>query len=480
MEPELLTVYLIIGIYLVVTLLSGFIFYKRAQASPEDYFLAGRGVGLVVLFFTLVATNFSAFFFLGFAGAGYRIGYSYYAMMSFGTALAGLSIYGIGHKAWQLGRSKGYITPPELIGDLSGSKGLKYLYLTVLVFFTLPYLALQPIGAGIILEQLTHGQIPYFMGASGLTAFIVIYVFLGGMRSVAITDLVQGIIMFVLILLAVWFIAGDLGGLAAANGKVYRIRPELFGRGGAGNYFSPEKWFSLMLLWLFCVPMFPHMFMRFFIGRDVRSLKVSTVLYALVPFFLFICPVTIGVLGHLTFPGLEGKAADQILPMMMNAHAPGWVGALIMVGALAAFMSTLDSQLLAVSTMITRDIYLPLSRKKVSFSQQILAGRIFVIVFAALGLVIAWSPPDTIFAIAKQTFTGYAVLFPATVSLLYFRQTNALACILSILAGEFILFGLYMKWIPEEWLGGFEPVIPVLLIASIFIVVGNRIHRKRF
>ena len=167
---ELTLVYIILAAYLGLTFATSLLGKKTAD-TPEGYFLADRGLSTFVLFFTLIATNFSAFFFLGFAGEGYRIGYAYYAMMAIGTAFAAISFYLIGNKAWHLGKRKGYITPVELIGGESNSPFLKYVYLTVMVFFTLPYLALQPIGAGYILTNLTDGAISYFGGAALLTFF---------------------------------------------------------------------------------------------------------------------------------------------------------------------------------------------------------------------------------------------------------------------------------------------------------------------
>lgn len=468
-----MAVYLTLSAYLAITLLIGFIGYKKTANTPDDYFLAGRKMGSFLLFFTFVATNFSAFFFLGFSGEGYRIGYSYYAMMAFGTIFAALSFYFIGYKTWLLGKERGYITPVEMIGGLSGSRTLKLIYLAVMIFFTLPYLALQPIGAGYILTNLTAGTIPYFTGSVVLTGFIVIYVFSGGMRSVAITDLMQGLLMFTLMGAAVWVVARDLGGLEAGNKAVYDLWPELFSRQGLGNYFTPKKWFSLIILWTFCVPMFPQMFMRFFIPKDVRALKTSTILYALIPTLLFICPVIIGVLGHLTFPGLEGKEADQILPMMLMTHAPEWLAALIMVGALAAFMSTLDSQLLALSTLFTRDLYLPFVNNRAGLKKQVMVGRILVVVAASAGLAIAYHPPDTMFVIAKETFTGFSVLFPTTIALLHCKKVPVNGCIASIILGEGILAANYMGLIPEHLFLGFDPIVAIMAtaFAAVYIPV---------
>ncbi|MGH1364467.1 MAG: sodium:solute symporter family transporter [Calditrichia bacterium] len=461
---------IIVVAYLLVTLFLGVAAWRVSSENPEDYFLADRGVGSFVLFFTLIATNFSAFFFLGFSGAGYRIGYSYYAMMGFGTALVSLSFYFIGHKVWLFGKQNGYITPPEMIGDRLNSRPLKVVYLTVMVLFTLPYLALQPIGAGHLLSQLTGGSLPYFGGAIVLSVFIVLYVFVGGMRSIAWTDVLQGILMFALMFLAVYLISQPFGGITEANVAAYHQKPELFSADG-GGYFTPASFFSFMLLWALAVPMFPQMFMRFFMADNPRSLRISASLYPLVTTTLFICPIVIGVLGHLEFPDLAGREADTILPKMLAAFAPEWLAALVMVGALAAFMSTMDSQLLALSSMITRDIYVEFIDSEVSIEKQVKIGRILIVILAGFGLAIAYSPPATIAAIATQAFSGLAILFPTTFACIYWKRTTALSCIVSIIIAELLLLLIYFGSIPTNWLFGFLPVVPLTLIASLLIVI---------
>ncbi|NES80825.1 MAG: sodium:solute symporter family protein [Moorea sp. SIO2B7] len=469
--------YLVIALYLLFTLGIGIVGYRQQKNTPDDYFLAERKIGTIVLFFTLIATNFSAFFFLGFAGAGYRIGISYYPMMSFGGALIALSFYVIGYKVWLLGKENGFITPSELIEYCLGSKVLKLVFLAVMVIFTLPYLALQPIGAGYLLENLTNGQIPYFAGASILTLVIVIYVFIGGMRSVALTDVMQGVLMFVLIITALLTIGNSLGGITEANSNVYGLQPELFARAGVDKFFTKYKWFSYMILWPICVPMFPQMFMRFYIPQTSNSLKISSILYPLITGIMFICPVLIGMWGHIPFPDLVGKASDKILPMMLAEYTPIWIASVVMVGALAAFMSTLDSQLLALSSMLTRDIYISYIRPHASLKEQTFVGRMLIIILAIIGLVIAFNPPDTILAIATQAFTGLAVLFPTVIAALYGKNISPVSCILSILVGEAILIGFQLKWIPSSFTFGFLPVVPILAISS-GIIIGDIILNK--
>ena len=472
MNIESIIPYIAIAIYLLSTLAIGIVGYQGSKNTVDDYFLANRSLGSVVLFFTLIATNFSAFFFLGFAGSGYRTGISYYPMMAFGTGFAALTFYVIGYRVWLLGKAKGLVTPPELIESCLGNKTLKLIFLAVMVIFTLPYLALQPIGAGYLLENLTGGQIPYFTGAIILTLAIVFYVFIGGMKSVALTDVLQGILMAGLMIVAVVAIARSLGGFTVANETIYALEPELFSRQGADNFFTPQIWFSYLCLWSFTLPMLPQMFMRFYTPKTPGSLKVSVILYPIITIFLFICPVIIGVWGHIAFPDLVGKATDQILPLMLTKYTSVGVSSIVMVGALSAFMSTLDSQLLALSSILVRDIYLTYGRKNASLAEQTLVGRLLIIVLAIIGLILAYRPPSTILTLATQGFTGLSVLFPTVIAALYGKNIHPVSCIISILVGETILLGLQLGWIPRSLTFGFLPVVPIVAICSLIILVG--------
>lgn len=470
-------IYAILIAYIAIVFLGSLKGTADNAKTPEGYFLANRNLGTLTLFFTILATNFSAFYFLGFAGAGYRIGYAHYVMMSLGTAFACISFYILGTKIWALGKKHHFITPAELIYHQTGSQALRWTFAAVMLLFTFPYLALQIIGAGYILENITNGDIPYIWGATFLTLFTIAYVWIGGMKSVAKTDLKQGLLMIFLMVMAVIVISNSLGGLTAANEKVYEMHPALFSREGVGTAFPPKKWFSLLIFWVFCIPMFPQIFTRFYIAKDMEKLKKSAVLYGLIPLFISILPVIIGVLGHLTFPDLAGKETDQILPKMLAAHSPEWFAGLVMTGALAAFMSTLDSQLLALSTIVTRDFVLPF-RKNMDLAQQVFIGRIWVVIFAFVGLAIAAQPFDTIDDMGRLAFGGLAVLFPVTLVILRFGGVNPFFGWLSILVGESLLLGFYYEKIPSTWLFGFDRSIIVLVVCFGIVLLGKKVDNK--
>jgi len=478
---DLFTIAIILALYLCMSIAIG-IYGRSEEDSAENYFVASRKINPWVLFCTLAATNFSAFFFLGFAGASYRAGWGFYGIMAMGTSLVGLSILLLGIPIHKLGKEKGYITPPELIAGETNSKYLGWLYGTVLVIFTLPYLATQPMGAGMLLETLSGGEIPYFTGALLLTCVMIIYLILGGMKSSAMTDVFQGILMFSILVIFVigFFIHEDIGGFSKAGQSLWDNKPEKFVR--EGN-FTWEIVFSFTILWPITVPMFPQLFSRFYIAEDDKAIRTAAWLYPTVVPILFLFPVIIGVYGNIVDfdRTLTKTESDNILPLVLTEYAPLWAGAIVCVGAIAAFMSTADSQILAMSSIITKDGLPAITEIKEENEKQI--GRILIIILAIIGLVLAYDPPDTIFDIVSQAFTGLAVLFPTTVAVLYWKRVRANSCIISIIAGEIIVAWSYWSAktgnaIPEWFTQGFHISTPVILITIIVLWISTEIEER--
>ena len=140
--------FVIILLYLFLTLFIGVVFRKQAKKNRVEFFLAGRDLSKLLLFFTMAATNFSAFTIFGFSGAGYRIGYSFYPVMGFGTAFMAITFYMIGGKMLFLSKARGYIPPSDFVQDRYRSPFLKKLFSLVMIMFTLPYIAIQAIASG--------------------------------------------------------------------------------------------------------------------------------------------------------------------------------------------------------------------------------------------------------------------------------------------------------------------------------------------
>ena len=440
----------IFAVYFLCVLAVGIFARTRWKSSPESYFLADRKLGTLVLLGTMVATNFSAFTVFGTSGAGYRDGYAFFPIMGFGTGFMAITFWIIGRKIWEVGRNYGVVTPPEMIRSLYGSSFLSFLFAMVMIIFTIPYLALQPMAAGYVLEELLG--LPYVYGCILVTGIIVLYTLRGGMRAVAWTDLFQGLVMFIMLAVSLFLVARHHGGLIAANQKIFAVAPELFSRPGGLGKYTPTIWFSFLMLWFFCDPMFPQLFQRFFTAKSQRTIARIMLFYPLVCTLVFIMPIAIGVLG-------------RFLPMLMTAISGDAMASLVMAAGLAALMSTMDSQLLTLSSIFTRDI-LPLVRGRQSDSSVV--GKLFVLCLSLAGLALAYKPPATILQIATQTFTGLAVLFPTVIFGLYFKRVYAMSAILSILCGEAALIAFYLKWISA---GPFLPVVWVMVLTfSVYLL----------
>jgi SSS family solute:Na+ symporter len=456
---------LLVIAYFIILLLLGIYAHKKTKKTAEDYFLANRTFGPIILFFTLAATNFSAFTFLGFAENAYKTGLGQYGIMGFGTALMAIMFYVIGRKVWRLGKAGGYITPPELIGDRFNSVSLRLIFMFVMVIFTIPYLATQAIGAGILIEYMT--DISWQVGAIVTMLVIMVYVIFGGMRGSGWTDVFQGLIMIIALTLAVVFVAIHLGGFEAANAAAFSAKPELFSRPGGNEFFLPQIWFSFMLLWIFADPMFPQLFSRFYTAKDEKSLKMAMVLYPIIVSFLFLFPVLIGVWAHGSGLELEAGKEAMVLPIMVFNSAPFFISAFVMVGALAALMSTADSQLLSLSTILSRD--LPIRKIRIS---EISVGRILIIIlslFAIIFVIGGYDPKVGIMGtLVKTTFSGLAVLCPTAIAALYWKRATKYGCILSIIIGEISIFLFDNNVLPTF---GFLSAVWAIAIAIVVLII---------
>jgi len=446
----------VIAVYFISVLAIGFITRTRWKATPDEYFLAGRGLGSFVLLGTMAATNFSAFTVFGASGAGYRDGYAFFPIVGFGTGFMALTFWLVGKKIWQVGKARGIVSPAELVASLYDSRPLSVLFALVMIVFTIPYLALQPMAGGYVLNELFG--MSHAFGASIITLAIVLYTFRGGMKAVAWTDVFQGLFMVTMMVAALLLVAQHFGGFTAAHEAIREARPELLSRPGGEGRFGAALWFSFLMLWFFCDPMFPQLLQRFFSARSPSAIRRTMMFYPLICTLVFFLPVTLGVLGHLSFPGLAGKEADRILPLMMRQIGGDFMGTLIISAGLAALMSTMDSQLLTLSAIFTRDVY-PLLGGRESHSS--MPGRLFVLALASIGLWLAIRPSSTIIQIATQTFTGLAVLFPTVLFGLYSKRPKAAAGVVSIIVGEILVALYYFKLIPS---GDFLPAVPIIAV----------------
>ncbi len=444
---------------------------ERPGRSDSGFYLADRRLGAVALFLTTAATNFSAFTVLGLAGAGARIGYAFYPAMGLGTGFMALGLYLMGAPLSVAGRARGWITPVDFVSDRYRSPFLAKAYAVCLVAFTLPYLALQPMAAGMLLESALG--IPYRAGVIAVAVLVGAYTMAGGLRAVVRTDSLHGFLLFGLAAVA-WLLAvRALGGFIQAHGAARELAPALFRRPGGAAGISPLALAGYFLLWFLADPLFPQLGQRCLAARGPSALRRTVVAYPLVTTALFFLTISTGVLGKAVFPDLAQASSDKLWPLLaakLGGEAGGpLLVALLVLAPLAAILTTMDSQLLTLSSIIVRDM--AGDRRDSQARARAAVGAI-----AAVGIVIALFPPsDILDFLNRASFNGYAALAPLVFGGLYRKRASAWGGLASVALGEAvtIAFGLGLVRVP-----GVPDVVIVAIVSWGAFFAASALERR--
>jgi len=304
-----------------------------------------------------MATFFSAFALMGAPGMLHQHGLAFVPFF-LNPLVAGLLIWVVGNRIRSASVKNNWITPSDLICHAFPSQVVNVLVCLVGFFYVLPYIVLQIKAGGYLFEVLTDGQINRAQGAVILALITMVYVHIGGMRSVAWTDLVQGILLLAGMVWSGWAAwravteLGQGGFFEALN----RLDIKYLSFPGAKGFFSPQMLLTMSLAGAVGAMLSPGQWLRYNAARSAKDLKRSALLFA-------IC-LTGGYLLGTFFIGLAGKILypdlaqpDQITLIIVRDHLPLWAAALLMVAIMAASMSTADSNLHALGAVISKDIF---------------------------------------------------------------------------------------------------------------------------
>jgi len=451
----------IIGGYLVLALAIGLFAYRLTDRSAEDYYLAGRTLGTVVLLFTTFATLLSAFTFFGGPNLAYSAGPEWILVMGLmdGIIFAVLW-YAVGYKQWLVGREYGYVTLGEMLGDRFGSQWLRGLVAAISLFWLFPYVMLQQVGAGTALEALTDGTIPYWAGAGLITAFMIAYVVLAGMRGIAWTDTLQGAFMLVMVWAAFAWVLSAVGGAGEATRQLAASDPEFLALGG-GLYTVPWM-LSQAISIAFGVAMFPQVNQRFFVAGSKTVLKRTFALWPILVVLLFVPAFMLGAWAQ----GLGVAVPDggNVLPVLLNEYTPAWFAALVVAGAMAAMMSSSDSMLLSGSSYFTRDLYRPFVNPDASDRREDVLARVGVAVFAVLAFVASLFQPGSLIEIGETAFGGFAQLALPVIAALYWRGTTRSGMFAGVGGSQaFYLASVFTGVVPGAFWGWSASVVGMLV-----------------
>ena len=439
MEPWVVSTSLIF-IYLIATIVIGVLANRKGTSSMEDFFLYGRQAGFIVLYLTVVATFHSAFAFLGSGGFFFTHGIGFW-MAGTWTVLVGAITYTLGTRIWALGKKFGYITPADLIADFYESEAVRVIVALVSVIFTLIYIQVQAQGLGYILSVATGDRIPFELASLILLVVAAAYLMVGGLRAVYWTDVIQGIWMYI----AVW--AGSLlltyklfGGPIELWRRLMEERPDLLSLPGPEGFFTPGMWVGMTIALSFGIIFQPHMMIRYFTAASDRTLKVLGATTPIYLMTLFIPAAFVGLGGALILPELASP--DRVFPELLFQYAPPWLTGLILAGATAAAMSTLDSILHSNMTVLTRDVYQRYIAKDRSQGHYLAFGRCVVVALLGVGFYLTVSQLDFLVTLVTLSGAGALQLMPGVLGVCYpgRRLHTAAGVVSGIVAGLVMLY----------------------------------------
>ena len=423
----------IVVAYLLLALGVGLVAYRLTDRTAEDYYLASRTLGTVVLLFTTFATLLSAFTFFAGPNIAYANGPEWILVMGLmDGVIFGVLWYVVGYKQWLVGKEHGYVTLGEMLGDRFGSPLLRGTVAVVSLFWLFPYVMLQQVGAGGALSALTNGAVPYWAGAGLITAFMILYVVLAGMRGVAWTDTLQGLFMLTMVWAAFVWVLSAVGGMGAATDAMASANPEFLSLGG--GVYSPQWMLSQAIGIAFGVAMFPQVNQRFFVADSEKVLKRTMALWPVVVLLLFVPAFMLGAWA--AGLGVPMPESGNILPGLLAEYTPTWFAALVVAGAMAAMMSSSDSMLLSGSSYFTRDLYRPFVNADASERREDLIARVGVAVFATLAFLASLFNPPSLFVIGDTAFGGFAQLAPPVIVALYWSRTTLSGMLAGILGSQ--------------------------------------------
>ena len=439
MEPWVVSTSLIF-IYLIATIVIGILANRKGTTSMEDFFLYGRQAGFIVLYLTVVATFHSAFAFLGSGGFFFTHGIGFW-MAGTWTVLVGAITYTLGTRIWALGKKFGYITPADLVADFYESEAVRIIVALVSVVFTLIYIQVQAQGLGYILSVATGDRISFELASLILLVVAAAYLMVGGLRAVYWTDVIQGIWMYI----AVW--AGSLvltyklfGGPVELWKRLMAERPDLLSLPGPEGFFTPGIWVGMTIALSFGIIFQPHMMIRYFTAASGRTLKILGATTPIYLMTLFIPAAFVGLGGALILPDLASP--DRVFPELLFQYAPPWLTGLILAGATAAAMSTLDSILHSNMTVLTRDVYQRYIAQDRSQGHYLAFGRCVVVALLGVGFYLTVSQLDFLVTLVTLSGAGALQLMPAVLGVCYpgRRLHTATGVVAGILAGLVTLY----------------------------------------
>ena len=407
----------------------------RDSKDLEGYFVAGKKLPSWVIAFSTNATGESAWLLLGLTGMGYAIGiHALWIVLGevLGVAVA-WTVVALPFKEYT--DRYGAITVPDFLTARfrDTTHAFRVLSLVIIVSMVTAYTAAQLTAIGKAFNAFvgTSYQAGVLIGA----VIIFFYTSVGGFKAVAYSDLVQGVLMFLGLLVLPFVGFAAAGGWSAVMADLHAADPALlepmgtYGMSVAG-LVSVAGAIAIGFAFLGA----PQLLTRFMSARNGGEIVGASLIGVVCIIVFDVGAVFAGMAGRSLFPGIADQ--EMILPMMSTELFPAVFTGIFLVIVLAASMSTVDSLLILAASVVVRDVIQQIFRPDVAERRLSMFGKLATVVIGGIALASALGEVRMIFTFVLFAWSGLASAFtPVVLCGLFWKRTTRAGAIAGMIAG---------------------------------------------
>ena len=471
---------LAVGLYLAAILAVGYAARRqRREESLAEFYLAGRQLTGPVLLLTLYATQYSGNALIGYPGEAFRLGFSW--VMSVGFMMAIIVVYLLfAPRLHHLARRHQFITPGDWLAHRFRSPALTLLANLLFVAAIASYLLAQLIAMGHITAGLSGGAVPYWVGVLLLGLVVVVYETVGGMRAVAWTDTVQGLMLVVGLTGLLIAVSPTPTHLAGLTEWIATESPE---KVAVPGWDVCRNWFSTLVLIGFSAAVYPHAIQRIYAARDGAALKRSFSVMVFLPLVTTGPVFLVGIFAIEQLAGAGPIEADQVLPLLLTQWSESSpvlyaLSLLVIVAAVSAIMSTADSVLLSLSSILAKDVLGTTILQGSDEAHLTQAGKFVSWILVAALVGIALNPRITLWGLTEVKMEILGQVAPLFVLGVSWDRLTTRAALTGMVTGTAAYVGLVATGHSELW-DIHAGVVALLVNLLVCVTLSTGGHRPR-
>ena len=469
-QPSPIPFYTVLVLYLGIMAFIGW-YAGRKTNNIGDFFVLSGKAGVVVSGIAYFSTQFSMGTFLGTPGTIYGVGYAGMAISVPGAVFCMiLPALLIGRKLITLGHKYGFLTMADYLTDRYHSKNMSGVLGVMMLFFLVPMMGAQIIGAGVIVHVFTG--LPEWVGVVGMGIIVILYCMTGGMKGAMMTDVIQGSLMIAtaVVTFIVSIVMG--GGFSNINHTLQSMNEAYLTFPGANGYMPWTYYVSNIVLWSFFTMGQPHLFTKFFAMKDHKTMFKAILLGTAGMFFSATLIEWAGVNGIASIQNIE--KADQIIPMILQRGMNPFLASIFIAGIVAAGMSTIDGILVTTTGAVTRDIYQKIINKNATDEAVMSLSKVVTVIIGIVVICFGVFQPGSIFEINLFAFSGMAIFVVPILFGIYWKKATAKGAIASVIVGIISLLLFTLNPSVKALAMGFHALFPTTIIASIVMIVVSK------